>query len=114
MLRSLLLSTLVTTAAWPVHAAGLTERQACLKLIATAHAVKLAGPNRRGDYRCRRDATVENDFVFTLRFDGPKEPADASHLLGRYAVDKVTREAYEWDATLQKRGAPFVPPPRKR
>ena len=115
MLRSLLITTLVASAAWhaPAQAAGITERQACLKLIATARALHLAGDNKRGDYRCRRHPT-DADFVFTLRFDGPKEPTDATHLLGYYAVDKATREMFAWDVTLQKRGAPFVPPPRKR
>jgi hypothetical protein len=116
MLRPLLLATLVVATAVPAssaHAAGLTERQACLKLISTAHALRLAGPNKRGDYRCRRHA-FDADLVFTLRFDGPKEPADATHLLGYYAVDKATREVYEWDVTLQKRGAVLVSPPRKR
>ncbi|WP_457417744.1 hypothetical protein [Roseateles sp. P5_E7] len=99
--------------AGPAHAAGLTERQACLKLIGTARALHLAGENKRGDYRCKRHAT-DADFVFTLRFDGPKEPADASHLLGHYAVDKATRDVYEWDVTTQKRGVMLVPPKRKR
>ena len=94
-------------------AAGLTERQACLKLIGTARALHLAGPGKRGDYRCRRHAT-DADFVFTLRFDGPKEPADASHLLGHYAVDRATRQVYEWDLTTQKRGVPVNVPARKR
>lgn len=118
MFRPLLLTALVATAitaTCPAHAAGLTERQACLKLIGTARALHLAGENKRGDYRCRRDTAVEDDFVFTLRFDGPKEPADASHLLGRYAVDKATRDIYEWDVTLRKRGAVVVAPqPHKK
>ncbi|MGM9482199.1 hypothetical protein ACS5PN_13505 [Roseateles sp. NT4] len=114
MLRSLLLtSALLASTALPVHAAGLTERQACLKLIATARALHLAGPNKRGDYRCRRHA-VDTDLVFTLRFDGPGEPKDASHLLGYYAIDKATREVYEWDLTTQQRGAPLTPPKGKR
>lgn len=117
MFRPLLLSALVATltTAGPAHAAGLTERQACLKLIGTARALHLAGANKRGDYRCKRHTAAEGDFVFTLRFDGPKEPADASHLLGYYAVDKATRQVYEWDATLNQRGAPLHPPaPGKR
>jgi hypothetical protein len=109
----LLLSALAATAAWPAHAAGLSERQACLKLIGTARALQLAGPNKRGDYRCKRHPT-DADFVFTLRFDGPKEPTDASHLLGHYAVDKTTREVFVWDLTTSQRGAPLVPPRRKR
>lgn len=113
MFRLLLPAALAATAAWPVHAAGLTERQACLKLIGTARALQLAGPNKRGDYRCKRHP-VDSDFVFTLRFDGPQEPKDASHLLGHYAVDKVTREVYVWDLTTQQRGAVLVPPRRKR
>jgi hypothetical protein len=114
MFRSvLLLSALVATAALPAHAASLTERQACLKLIGTARALHLAGANKRGDYRCKRHPT-DADFVFTLRFDGPREPKDASHLLGHYAVDKATREVYEWDLTTQQRGVPLVPPKRRR
>jgi hypothetical protein len=116
MIRPLLLATLVATicaAAGPAQAAGLTERQACLKLIGTARALHLAGAGKRGDYRCKRH-TVDTDFVFTLRFDGPKEPLDASHLLGYYAIDKATRQVFEWDATLQTRGAMLVPPSRKK
>ncbi|KQV96050.1 hypothetical protein [Pelomonas sp. Root1237] len=113
MFRLLLSAALVATAAWPAHAAGLTERQACLKLIGTARALHLAGPNKRGDYRCKRHPT-DADFVFTLRFDGPKEPKDASHLLGHYAVDRATREVYQWDLTTGQRGAPLVPPKSKR
>lgn len=109
MFRLLLPAALVATAAWPAHAAGLTERQACLKLIGTARALQLAGPNKRGDYRCKRFST-DSDFVFTLRFDGPHEPKDASHLLGHYAVDRATREVYLWDLTTQQRGAVLVPP----
>ena len=97
----------------PAAAAGLTERQACLKLIGTARALHLAGNNKRGDYRCKRHPH-DADLVFTLRFDGPKEPADASHLLGYFAVDKATREVYEWDLTTGKRGAVLLPPARKR
>jgi hypothetical protein len=97
----------------PASAAGVTERQACLKLISAAHALRLAGPDKRGDYRCRRHKT-DADFVFTLRFDGPQEPADATHLLGYYAVDPATRDIYEWDITLQKRGAIVVVPQRKK
>jgi hypothetical protein len=108
MLR-LLLPLVVVATALPAHAAGLSERQACLKLIGTARALHLAGEKKRGDYRCKRHP-VDADFVFTLRFDGPKEPKDESHLLGYYAVDKATREVYEWDLTTQQRGAPLVPP----
>ncbi len=113
MFRLLLPVLLATSAAWPAHAAGITERQACLKLIGTARALHLAGPNKRGDYRCRRHP-VDNDMVFTLRFDGPNEPKDASHLLGYYAVDKATREVYEWDLTTKQRGVALVPPKKKR
>lgn len=113
MFRLLLPVLLIATLALPARAAGLTERQACLKLIATARALHLAGPNKRGDYRCRRHP-VDGDMVFTLRFDGPKEPKDATHLLGYYAVDKATRTVYEWDLTTKQRGAPLTPPPKKR
>ena len=109
----LLLSALAVAAAMPAHAAGLSERQACLKLIGTARALHLAGPNKRGDYRCKRHPT-DADFVFTLRFDGPGEPKDASHLLGHYAIDKATREVYQWDLTTGQRGAPLVLPKSKR
>ena len=108
MFRPLLLASALA-AALPAQAAGLTERLACLKLIATARALHLAGPNKRGDYRCKRHP-VDTDFVFTLRFDGPGEPKDASHLLGHYAVDKATREVYQWDPTTGQRGAVLVPP----
>jgi hypothetical protein len=113
MYRPLLSLLLLPLFSLPASAAGLTERQACLKLISTAHALRLAGPDKRGDYRCRRHAT-DADFVFTLRFDGPKEPDDAIHLLGYYAVDPATRDIYEWDITLQKRGAVLVVPQRKK
>jgi hypothetical protein len=112
-MRVAALVALAALLAGPAHAAELTERQACLKLIGTARALQLAGPNKRGDYRCKRHAT-DADFVFTLRFDGPKEPADASHLLGHYTVDKGTPDVYEWDVTTQKRGAMLVPPKRRR
>ena len=107
------LAVLAALVALPAHAAGLNERQACLKLIGTARALHLAGTNKRGDYRCKRHPT-DADLVFTLRFDGPKEPADASHLLGHYAVDKATREVYEWDPVTRQRGVVLVPPKRKR
>lgn len=107
----LIVSTLAT--ALPAQAAGLSERQACLKLIGTARALHLAGENKRGDYRCKRHP-VDSDFVFTLRFDGPGEPKDASHLLGHYAVDKATRQVYQWDLITGQRGAVLVPPKRKR
>jgi hypothetical protein len=112
MFRPLLL--LALAAALPAgstSAADLSERQACLKLIGTARALHLAGQNRRGDYRCKRHPT-DADFVFTLRFDGPGDAADASHLLGYYAVDKATREVFEWDVTTEKRGA-LLELPRK-
>lgn len=109
----LLLPALVVATALPAHAVGLTERQACMKLIGTARALHLAGEKKRGDYRCKRHP-VDTDFVFTLRFDGPGEPKDASHLLGHYAVDKATREVYLWDLTTRQRGALLVPPKRKR
>ncbi|MEO6277601.1 hypothetical protein [Roseateles sp.] len=112
-MRAAALVVLAALLAGPAHAAGLTERQACLKLIGTARALHLAGPNKRGNYRCKRHAT-EADFVFTLRFDGPKEPADASHLLGHYAVDKATRNVYEWDLVTAQRGAMLVPPKRRK
>lgn len=113
MFRLLLLlaSAAALLPAAPAHAAGLSERQACVRVIGTARALHLAGPNKRGDYRCKRHPT-DADFVFTLRFDDPGEPADASHLLGYYAVDKTTREVYEWDVTTEKRGA-LLEPPRK-
>ncbi|MDR7270854.1 hypothetical protein J2X20_003512 [Pelomonas saccharophila] len=107
----LLLPALLAAQALPAHAVGLTERQACLKLIGTARALHLAGPNKRGDYRCKRHP-VDTDFVFTLRFDGPGEPRDESHLLGHFAVDKATREVYQWDRTTGQRGAVLAPPPR--
>jgi hypothetical protein len=93
------------------HAADLSERQACVRIIGTARALHLAGPDKHGDYRCKRHAT-DADFVFTLRFDSPDEAADANHLLGYYAVDKATREVFEWDLTTAKRGA-LLEPPRK-
>jgi len=95
------------------HAADLSERQACLRIIGTARALHLAGENKRGDYRCKRHST-DADFVFTLRFDGPGDAADASHLLGYYAVDKATREVYEWDPTTARRGAQLELPRKQR
>lgn len=112
MFRPLILACALAVAL-PAHAAGLTERQACLKLIGTARALHLAGPNKRGDYRCKRHP-VDGDFVFTLRFDGPGEPKDQSHLLGHYAVDKATREVYQWDLTTGQRGAVLTPPPKRK
>ena len=114
-MRAAALLALAIASGGPAHAAGLTERQACLKLIGTARALHLAGPNKRGDYRCKRHTAAESDFVFTLRFSGPSVPADTSNLVGYYAVDKATRQVYEWDATLNQRGAPLHPPaPGKR
>lgn len=114
MRRSLVVSAaLLFATALPAYAAGLTERQACLKLIGTARALHLAGDHKRGDYRCKRHP-VDTDFVFTLRFDGPKESDTESHLLGYYAVDKATRQVFDWDLTTQQRGAQLAPLARKR
>lgn len=86
------------------HVADADADRACARLVDVAQARQLAGPGKRGEYRCEYQDEAPERFVFALRWHGDGLPAVGSNLVGYYLVDAVSGDIHEWDAGEERRG----------
>jgi len=85
--------------------------RACARLVEAVQVRQLAGPDKRGAYRCQLQDQIPTLFVFALRWHGDGLPAVGSNLVGYYLVDAVGGDIHEWNMGEGQRGELLAAPP---